>query len=1540
MERQTIKTYSRKAPITEYKPSSALVPSFPNPVEHPHVRESRLNDKTLVVDVFEDTFDRIATGVVVKSPKKYASPHSSDTNDSDNSSDDYFKRPTRAEEETERKRVSDEFWEQENQQFEKDSAKTRQRNKKGATSKKAGVKRKKLVSKSSDEEDDFTANKQSAKVTKFKEPKQQIRKVVKRNKKDSPAKGKVPEINFPGENKNLANAEDGQLNSSVMVNDCSLGFIDENVQMSKDICNVNQKKFLHDFPTSTPRDHKQKLIVNVQNLSPITLNKEHLSVADTESISKEKHVLRESNLNDVSSQMTSLSKESNKVVESKSVQIEKNCPSNSYIHTPSKLISDRKERSETEDEDHVVEENNDENNSNMCALLPANANVDSHRNLEENDKLQVTNGKTQFFNRTPTRRNQRNDIPSFVESPLLFDDTEQSQHIKDRSVASSNISNITGESNDKSLKNTHTSKKSSSAFKNLYGELENTQREHFNESSYSPHEWSNDYDSSYGDFTNKNKTMVNRTEDPERRNLENSHEDKQIDTNNTSMDKELSKESILNASESSQQQSSGNGELQKIEDVASLVNTLDPKNESINSIITNRSIDDQRKISETDNVISQDIEHSVEAIHEIDSNSNSFELHIESNTSSTKSDSPISENQEPITNQCSKMDNADEHVGQNSMNHEHQINECSRPTMSSSTNEREESIQNNEDDERLNGQKLIIRLTKLSPDFYKSSPVFLSKTSIRKQLQMQTKNVKKSRVSKKGTKKTVSDNENSDVEKLDENRESRLFVLSGRVTKSKTNKKALKKSTRTSRKKKESYKSYAMDIVENEILHHNKTGSEGNEDKYKKLCQLFNIKELCVLLSKLPDLDMENKLSVSRRKIKSTSPIIKRKSSRKSKSIYKLGDEDKSGNESINKTVEDSTINVDAERNNSIKINKYIDGIDQKTLTVNEQSNPENRNEINASFNGEELCDILSKLSDPVKITMRRNPYKRLDRPLAAITEHLVEQPSRIDEEEEEEEENRNKEEINIETRKTDKNLVTNSSIEESDTNKLADDQTHPIFLKPGKSWARSLSIINHFHTGQNLDQLAVGRGKSWRHSVQTILNMQSEANAQAVARNCSEDKDEHSQSFNMPLVPPRESNRVSTIVTSPSRFSRFSIRIIPDGKRSTLTDDFTHSRGSSNISDRTRKTSLSRKTSLKIRRETLIETEEDLIRSAKDIILKRCKQKSYLQFSDCFPDSYIENCRKIGEGVYGEVFLYQNKTEKSVIKIIPIEGDELVNCERQKKFHEILSEIIISEELHKLRFGSDFNTNGFVGVNRIMCVIGKYPEKLIDLWNAYDQEKNSENDCPTMFYDDQLYIILELAHGGQDLEAYVFQNASESYSIFLQTAFTLAVAEQALEFEHRDLHWGNILISKSDDNESTYKLGSEEISLPTKGVKVSVIDFTLSRMSYQGCKIFNDLAADPTLFTAQGEYQFDIYRMMRDNVNNDWQQFNPYTNVLWLDYTLDKMITAARYKRKTSKIHKSAIEEMKMLRKEVLNYKSAFEFVSKCEIITNATKT
>jgi hypothetical protein len=44
-----------------------------------------------------------------------------------------------------------------------------------------------------------------------------------------------------------------------------------------------------------------------------------------------------------------------------------------------------------------------------------------------------------------------------------------------------------------------------------------------------------------------------------------------------------------------------------------------------------------------------------------------------------------------------------------------------------------------------------------------------------------------------------------------------------------------------------------------------------------------------------------------------------------------------------------------------------------------------------------------------------------------------------------------------------------------------------------------------------------------------------------------------------------------------------------------------------------------------------------------------------------------------------------------------------------------------------------------------------------------------SENDSPTMFMEDQLYIILVLKHGGYDMESYIFTNAEQTHSVLIQ---------------------------------------------------------------------------------------------------------------------------------------------------------------------------
>lgn len=104
------------------------------------------------------------------------------------------------------------------------------------------------------------------------------------------------------------------------------------------------------------------------------------------------------------------------------------------------------------------------------------------------------------------------------------------------------------------------------------------------------------------------------------------------------------------------------------------------------------------------------------------------------------------------------------------------------------------------------------------------------------------------------------------------------------------------------------------------------------------------------------------------------------------------------------------------------------------------------------------------------------------------------------------------------------------------------------------------------------------------------------------------------------------------------------------------------------------------------------------------------------------------------------------------------------------------------------------------------------------------------------IFPSDQYFIVFEFSNGGRDLESFEFGALSEAWSVLHQTALGLAVAENALEFEHRDLHWGNVLICRTEDEFMEGCLLGETKMVPTEGVRVSIIDFTLSRLKKGMC--------------------------------------------------------------------------------------------------------
>lgn len=315
--------------------------------------------------------------------------------------------------------------------------------------------------------------------------------------------------------------------------------------------------------------------------------------------------------------------------------------------------------------------------------------------------------------------------------------------------------------------------------------------------------------------------------------------------------------------------------------------------------------------------------------------------------------------------------------------------------------------------------------------------------------------------------------------------------------------------------------------------------------------------------------------------------------------------------------------------------------------------------------------------------------------------------------------------------------------------------------------------------------------------------------------------------------------------------------------------------------------------------------------------VYRECDQEGPIPFSACLSTEELESCEKIGEGVFGEVFQKTVNCTPVALKIIAIEGPDLVNGAHQKTFEEILPEIIISKELSLLSDAACHRTEGFIGLNSVHCVRGPYPPLLLKAWDHYNSTKGSANDRPDFFDQDQLFIVLEFEFGGTDLEQRrkTLSSIATAKSILHQLTASLAVAEASLHFEHRDLHWGNVLLKKTSLKEVHYTLSGKTGTIPTCGLQVNIIDYTLSRLERDGVVVFCDISKDEDLFTGEGDYQFEIYRLMKKENNNCWGEYHPYSNVLWLHYLTDKILKEMVFKRKCN------TSALKQIKKDIVHF-------------------
>ncbi|CAG0914650.1 unnamed protein product [Notodromas monacha] len=339
--------------------------------------------------------------------------------------------------------------------------------------------------------------------------------------------------------------------------------------------------------------------------------------------------------------------------------------------------------------------------------------------------------------------------------------------------------------------------------------------------------------------------------------------------------------------------------------------------------------------------------------------------------------------------------------------------------------------------------------------------------------------------------------------------------------------------------------------------------------------------------------------------------------------------------------------------------------------------------------------------------------------------------------------------------------------------------------------------------------------------------------------------------------------------------------------------------------------------------------------KESEDLLIHATHEKSVKTFS-AYVQSLFKRAaesRKVGEGTYGEVYSVQLKNSEDciVVKISPTDGDVMINECLPKRILEMTMEVLTTGVMSDLRHGLHNRCANFVSLQNVVYLQGKYPKRLLDLWDRFREEKETLNERPCNFPLKQRYVAVELEHGGTDLESYTLKHASQGVAVLLQVAVALAVGESAVRFEHRDLHWGNVLLKFTEKAEAEFVLDGKRVSVPTEGVQVTIIDYSLSRMQVpDGVVLFNKLDEDPLLFEHYDpcEPQFQVYRDMRDITGDRWEEFHPRTNVLWLMYLVEKLLYRCKYAKTRELKHKTGRPLLRNFKKALVDAQSATDFV------------
>ncbi|KAK1144244.1 hypothetical protein N8T08_005657 [Aspergillus melleus] len=310
----------------------------------------------------------------------------------------------------------------------------------------------------------------------------------------------------------------------------------------------------------------------------------------------------------------------------------------------------------------------------------------------------------------------------------------------------------------------------------------------------------------------------------------------------------------------------------------------------------------------------------------------------------------------------------------------------------------------------------------------------------------------------------------------------------------------------------------------------------------------------------------------------------------------------------------------------------------------------------------------------------------------------------------------------------------------------------------------------------------------------------------------------------------------------------------------------------------------------------------------------------------------------KIAEGSYGEVYKLRLREEvckkemsksklarlkaygDGVFKVVPLRAQSGPGSKKFTSIDEIVSEVKMLKYLDPIP--------GFARFREIHVVQGRFPESFQKAWDHYKKTKDdclNPNPSSKRAYPDlQLWAIIEMDDAGCELEKFSWTSIFQIYDIFWGVAMALARAEEYAQFEHRDLHLGNVCIrSTRSDGRMDPPTELEVIRLPSASgfgistLETTIIDYSLSRAELRTAEEAGevvDIASSDLdkkqIFDAVGRDEDEIllrntYRYMRAqlytgqpldankpaDIPGIWGEYAPRTNLVWLLFLLKSLL-------------------------------------------------